>query len=299
MNGADPSATGALEPRASAPSGRDRFRAMLSRDAPALVAGAHDALSARLVEQSGFDAVWVSSLCVSAALKALPDANLISCTDMAEVTRNITARVSMPVLVDAETGYGDANNAALAAANLERAGAAGLCLEDNAFPKRNSFYDMPRSLVSPEEMQDKVAAVGKVLGGRLLVIARTETLIAGGGPDEALRRGYCYEEAGADALVVHAHRWDEARTVALGWKGRLPLVVIPTRFLDVTVNEFWEAGFRMVIYANLALRAAVTAMTTTLAQVRDGQAGSLDSQVASLSCLEEIMSVRDLLGVQR
>src|SRR5882757_582693 len=123
------------------------------------IGGAHDALSAVLLERAGFPALWVSGFAVSAAQFAMPDVNLVSMTESVDATRRICESVSVPVIVDADNGFGDATNAARAVREYGLAGAAGVCIEDNTFPKRCSLYPgAPRELISIEEMCLKLAA---------------------------------------------------------------------------------------------------------------------------------------------
>ncbi len=179
------------------------LRQALARTGPIVVGGAHDAISARLVEEASFDGVWLSSLGVSVARKALPDINLVTMSEMLEVARSITARIAIPLLADCENGYGDVFNVAYMVREFERAGVAAACIEDNVFPKRNSFYDVERSLISTAAMVEKIRA-GKAAqaSSDFMLIARTEALIAGLGAEAALRRAREYERAGADALVA-------------------------------------------------------------------------------------------------
>src|SRR5262252_2423747 len=161
---------------------------LLGRPRVALAAGAHDALSAKLAEEAGFDAVWASGFGIS-AVQAVPDANILTLTETLEAVRRICDAVSVPVVADCDNGYGNAINVMRTASEFERAGAAGICIEDNEFPKRCSFYaGVRRDLVPTEEHARKIAAaVAARRDPGFLVIARTEALIVGLGLAEALR----------------------------------------------------------------------------------------------------------------
>src|ERR1044072_1850196 len=128
------------------------FRDLINSKKVVVVGGAHDALSARLAEIAGFDAVWLSSLGVSAAFRALPDIGLLTSTEYLQVARNMTLRLTIPVIADCEEGYGDENNVVHTVREFERAGVGAICIDDNAYPKRNSFYSADRSLVSVDSM---------------------------------------------------------------------------------------------------------------------------------------------------
>ena len=184
-------------------------RLLLRGPGVVLAAGAHDALSAKLAEQAGFDAIWAGGFGIS-AVQAVPDANILTLTETLEAVRRIVDTVGIPVVADCDNGYGNAINVMRTAAEFERAGAAGICIEDNEFPKRCSFYaGVRRDLVPAEEHARKIeAATAARRDAGFLVIARTEALIAGLGQEEALRRARAYADAGADAVLVHSKAHD-------------------------------------------------------------------------------------------
>ncbi|HEX5646166.1 MAG TPA: isocitrate lyase/PEP mutase family protein, partial [Nitrospira sp.] len=104
------------------------------------IVGAHDALSARLIERAGFDGIWASGFAISASMKCIPDASFIDSSEQLAIERNIVEAVSIPVIADCDTGYGNALNVMRTVNDRERAGVAGICIEDNVYPKRCSFY---------------------------------------------------------------------------------------------------------------------------------------------------------------
>src|SRR6058998_905872 len=205
-----------------------------------LAAGAHDALSAKLAERAGFDAVWASGFGIS-AVQAVPDANILTLTETLEAVRRIVDAVGIPVVADCDNGYGNAINVMRTVGEFERAGAAGVCIEDNDFPKRCSFYvGVRRDLVAVDEHARKIeAATAARRDSRFVVIARTEALIAGLGLAEALGRARAYAAAGADAVLVHSKARDfrELASFAAAWDGRVPLVAVPTTYPGVTAVE--------------------------------------------------------------
>ncbi len=225
-------------------------RLLLRGPGVVLAAGAHDALSAKLAEQAGFDAIWASGFGIS-AVQAVPDANILTLTETLEAVRRIVDAVVIPVVADCDNGYGNAINVMRTAAEFERAGAAGICIEDNEFPKRCSFYaGVRRNLVPAEEHARKVeAATAARRDPGFLVIARTEALIAGLGHEEALRRARAYADAGADAVLVHskARDFNELHAFAEAWDRPVPLVAVPTTYPTVGAGELAAAGFRMAI----------------------------------------------------
>ena len=171
----------------------------------ATVMAAHNPLSARLAEEAGFDGIWASGFELSAAY-GLPDASLLSFTQHLDMTRAIIEQVNLPMIADLDTGYGNAINVGHVVGAYARAGAAAVVIEDKTFPKDTSLLAGARQeLIRIEEFQGKIEAARAAAAGHdLLVIARTEALIADLGMDEALRRGAAYAEAGADLLLIHS-----------------------------------------------------------------------------------------------
>src|SRR5690242_16725320 len=211
----------------------------------ATVMAAHNPLSARLAEEAGFDGIWASGFELSAAY-GVPDASLLSLTQHLDMTRAIIEQVGIPMIADLDTGYGNAINVGHVVGAYARAGSAAVVIEDKTFPKDTSLLAGARQeLVRVEEFQGKIeaarAAGASVAGGGhdLLVIARTEALIADLGIEEALRRGAAYAEAGADLLLIHSKRKtpDEIVAFANAWNGAIPLTIVPTAYPDLTEEK--------------------------------------------------------------
>jgi phosphoenolpyruvate phosphomutase len=272
-------------------------RPLLQGSSIVLAAGAHDALSAKLAEEAGFDAIWASGFGIS-AVQGVPDANILTLTETLEAVRRIVEAVDIPVVADCDNGYGNAINVMRTVGEFERAGAAGICIEDNEFPKRCSFYaGVRRELVPPAEHARKIeAATVARRDPAFAVIARTEALIAGLGMDEALTRARAYAAAGADAVLVHskAHDFAELREFARSWDGSVPLVAVPTTYPDVELAELEAAGFRMAIFANQALRAAIVAMRDALRDMRRRGLASVEGRIAPLEEVYALVGVPEL-----
>jgi phosphoenolpyruvate phosphomutase len=271
---------------------------LLRRPGTVLAAGAHDALSAKLAEEAGFDAIWASGFGIS-AVQAVPDANILTLTEALEAVRRIADAVGIPVVADCDNGYGNAINVMRTASEFERAGAAGICIEDNEFPKRCSFYSgVRRDLVPALEHARKIeAATTARRDPGFAVIARTEALIAGLGLDEALERARAYADAGADAILIHSKAKDfgELARFAARWDASVPLVAVPTTYPTVTAEELAAAGFRMAIFANQALRAAIVAMRDALRDIRrSGRAAAVEDRIASLEEVYALVGVPEL-----
>jgi phosphoenolpyruvate phosphomutase len=273
-----------------------KLRQLLRQPGIIKAVGAHDALSAKLIERAGFDAIWASGFAISASLKCIPDASFITSSEQLEVERNIAEAVTIPIIADCDTGYGNALNVMRTVNDRERAGVAALCIEDNVYPKRCSFYaGVRRELIPVEEHCGKIKAAKAAQTIRdFVVIARTEALIAGWGQEEALARAEAYAEAGADAVLIHSKSstFDELKTVAKSWSGRVPLVVVPTIFDQVTSAELEDAGFKIVIYANQMVRAGIRAMRDALTVMKkDTRPGSVNDQIVKLKEVYDIVGV--------
>src|SRR5579884_1642620 len=251
---------------------------------------AHNPLSARLAEEAGFDGIWASGFELSAAY-GVPDASLLSLTQHLDMTRAIGERVAVPVVADLDTGYGNAINVLHVVRLYAAAGAAAVVIEDKMFPKDTSLLAGGRQeLVRAEEFQGKIEAA-KAASGGMLVIARTEALIADLGLDEALRRG----TAGADLLLVHSRRKTPDEIVAFteAWPGTIPLVLVPTAYPDLTEARIEALGkIAIVIYANHAVRAAVAAMRRIFAEIRrDRGIHLVDKKIASVEDIFDLQRV--------
>ncbi|MCW5889478.1 MAG: isocitrate lyase/phosphoenolpyruvate mutase family protein [bacterium] len=282
---------------------RGALLSLLGQPGVLLAAGAHDALSAKLAEEAGFDAIWASGFGIS-AVQAVPDANILTLTETLDAVRRICDAVTIPVVADCDNGYGNAINVMRTAAEFERAGAAGMCIEDNEFPKRCSFYaGVSRDLVAAGEHARKIEAACAARRRRdFVVIARTEALIVGLGIDEALARARAYARAGADAVLVHSKEKDfaELRRFADRWDLSVPLVAVPTTYPEVTPPELEAAGFKLAIFANQALRAAIPAMRDVLVAMREaGRPAGAGSRIVPLDEVYRLVGVPELKANER
>jgi phosphoenolpyruvate phosphomutase len=281
------------QPRLSrADAKRVRLRNGLADDKPVVAVGAHDAMSARLIGNYGFDAVWVSGFGVSAMAYGLPDLNLVTMSETLAVTRSIEGVTELPVVVDCDNGFGGFSNVVRTAVEFDRAGVAAICIEDNLFPKRNSLYQgkSKRDLIPTKEQARRLkAAVEGKDSESFVVIARVEALIAGHGVDAAIERASAYAEAGADAILIHSKdkTLTEITDFLAAWRDTgidKPLVAVPTLFPDYTADELHEKGFSMVILANQPMRAAVKAMEETLEILdKERKPAAADPTIASVN----------------
>jgi phosphoenolpyruvate phosphomutase len=270
-----------------------RLRDAIARGTFSMAAGVHDGLSARIAADSGFDVLWASGLGISAS-HAVPDDSVLTMTEFLNAARVINEATDLPVLADCDTGFGDARNVARMVDQYERAGVAGVCIEDKVFPKRNSLGDGPQTQETIEAFCEKLEnAKAAKQDPDFVVVARIETFIQGGPKADALARADAYVAAGADAILIHSKSTDGAEVLdfARTWPATdVPLLAVPTTYPAVTADELGAAGISMAIYANQALRASVTAMQDSLAHI---------SQHRSTSQLEgQIAGLRDVFALQ-
>lgn len=260
------------------------------------IGGAHDALSAVLLECAGFPALWVSGYALSAAQFAMPDVNLVTMTESVEAARRICQSVKVPVIVDADNGFGDAINAMRAVREYGLAGAAGVCIEDNTFPKRCSLYPgAPHELISIDQMCQKLESARKAADPfGIFLIGRVESLIADLGAADAIERANAYADAGADAVLVHSKAFAPLREIAESGKLKKPLIAVPTLFGGTSFQEMADSGIAGAIYANQMLRAMVRACRP-MAEAMLGAASlaDLDDSLIPVSEINKLVKVPD------
>ena len=247
-----------------------QFRQLLHSPRVEFLMEAHNGLSARIVEEAGFRGIWASGLSISAAL-GVRDNNEASWTQVLEVVEFMSDATGIPILLDADTGYGNFNNMRRLVKKLEQRGVAAVCVEDKLFPKTNSFINSERQpLADADEFAGKIKAVKEAQSDEdFSVVARLEGLIAGWGMDEMLRRAEAYHAAGADALLIHSRKStpDQVLGFAAAWGDRCPLVIVPTTYYSTPVEVFEQAGISIVIWANQNVRASIDAMQQTTRRI--------------------------------
>ncbi len=243
-----------------------QFRDLLSTGRLECLMEAHNGLSARIVEEAGFPGIWASGLSISAAL-GVRDSNEASWTQVLEVVEFMSDATSVPILLDADTGYGNFNNMRRLVRKLEQRGVAAVCIEDKLFPKTNSFINSERQpLADLEEFAGKIKAVKDAQSdAAFCLVARLEGFIAGWDLEEMLRRAEACHAAGADALFIHSRKRTPHQVIAFAeaWQGRCPLVIAPTTYYSTPVEVFEQAGINLAIWANQNLRSSISAMQAT------------------------------------
>lgn len=243
----------------------ERLRALLRRPGILRIPGAHSALAGLLAREAGFEALYISGAAVSAD-HGLPDLGVLTMDELCAVVRAIARATDLPLLVDGDTGYGEALNAMRLVRELEAAGAAAVHIEDQVLPKKCGHLN-DKTLVGPDEMAAKVA--GAVRARRhLQIIARTDA-VASEGMEAAIARARLYVDAGADAVFPEALRSEEEfRAFAAALP--VPLLANMTEFgrtPALSAQRLEDLGFKMVIWPVSALRIAAHAMETFYRQL--------------------------------
>jgi phosphonopyruvate hydrolase len=269
------------------------LRTRLNVNRPALAMAAHNPLAAKLAADAGFDAIWGSGFELSASY-AVPDANILPMSTHLEMMRAIGQVQDAPVIADLDTGFGNAVNVAYVVPQYAAAGVAAVVIEDKTFPKDSSLRPGGRQQLVPiGEFQGKVAAAKESAkastsaSSDVLVVARTEALIAGLGQDEALRRGTAYAEAGADAVLIHSKQEtpDEILAFCRAWPGIVPLVLVPTSYPQLSFGDIAALNkVGLIICGNHAIRAAVAAMQAVFRRIlAEGGIAGVESDIASVA----------------
>jgi len=277
--------------------GAPALRALLAGGEPVLAPGAYDGLSARLVEQAGFPAVYMTGFGASASLLGRPDVGLLSFAEMADHARRLVQAVEVPVIADADDGYGNPLNVMRTVREFEAAGVAALHIEDQVAPKRCGHMD-GKDVIDAGEMVEKVhAAVEARRSPELVIIARTDAR-AVEGLDGALERAQRYREAGADMLFVEAPETeDEVAAVAEAFPGT-PLLfnwVDGGRSPALGLDRLRELGFALVIFPLSALLVTSRAVRAALGRLReDGTPAAID-----LPAFDEFTDLIGLPDVRR
>jgi phosphoenolpyruvate phosphomutase len=276
------------------------MKELMSRPDAALLIGVHNALGAKIAEECGADGLWISSFEVHTAAR-LPDADILGTQDYVNVIQQIVDRVDVPVLVDGNAGGGNAINTIRLVREFEKAGARGMCIEDNPFPKRCSFYDgMQDELEPTTTFQGKImASIEKRTIDDFAIIARLEALNKGLGLDTALERGKAYVAAGAEGVLIHHKGSDPAPVFEFAerWYAEedVPLVCVPTTYNSVRFEDLESAGFKLVIFANYGIRSIVRSLRDTFGTIMaDRRLADANDQVVSMEEVFDLIYLDEL-----
>jgi 2-methylisocitrate lyase-like PEP mutase family enzyme len=263
-----------------------RLREILDKREAVLVPGAANALAARIIEDLGFKAVYVTGAGITNTFLGSPDIGLISMTELGNHVGAMRDAVALPLIVDADTGFGNALNVARTIRVLERSGANAIQLEDQEFPKRCGHFS-GKSVIDRAEMVQKIhAAVDARHDADLIIIARTDAL-ASHGFEDAIERAAACIEAGADMTFIEAPKTKE-EIAEIPKRLRVPqLINIVSGGLTPTIGlrELETFGFSMILYANAALQASIAGMQNVLKHLKTH--GTLEGASALLASFEE------------
>ena len=277
------------------------LRRMLDGPEIIVLPGAYDALSARLAQRAGFAALFTTGFGFSASLLGQPDFGLLTMSETMERVRHIVSAVGIPVVADMDTGYGNPLNVARTVRECVAAGAAGIILEDQQWPKKCGHFE-GKKVIAAEEHASKIRAASDAREkSDLVIIARTDAR-APLGLDESIRRGRMYRDAGADVVFVEAPQSvDELRAV----KAAIPDVPLFANMIEggrtpmLTYDELQSLGYKMVVYPLSALFAATRAIERVYAELFTKKTtAAVSGELVSFHEFEEIVGVPELRALE-
>ena len=276
------------------------IRELLEQPGIICTLGAHDVLSALLIEQAGFETVFIGGFGTSASLFGLPDLNFVNMMEMVDATRRMTRRVSIPVIADADTGHGDLHNVMRCVEEFEGAGAAGIILEDQVFPKRCGHFGNKQVIPAQEMVAKFKAAVSARADKDFIFIARTDSRETDG-LDEAIDRINRYCDAGADVAFIEAplsvdeleeicKRVEYPKFVNMLAFGKTPIL---------TAKELEDMGFKMMV-APIDSVLLTAKIMRDMAEVfkRDGHTKALYDQMVDFDGIKNILGLKEYLSLQ-
>ncbi len=273
-----------------------RLRELLARPKVLMAPGAADALTARLIAKHGFEAIYMTGAGTTAVRLGMPDVGLLTMNEMVDNARSIADASQLPLIADADTGYGGPVNVQRTVRAYERAGVAGIHIEDQQWPKRCGHL-AGKSLIPAEEMAAKIrAGIDAKLDPDFVLIARTDAL-AVEGFERAMERCRLYEEAGADMIFLEAPSKME-HLAAIPKAFRKPTLYNmassgKTPFLPA--DEIQKLGFKVIIYPNFALLSAITAINKTLTEIKTkGTPAGIVHDIASFQDFFNLVGMKEV-----
>jgi 2-methylisocitrate lyase-like PEP mutase family enzyme len=269
-----------------------QLRSLLDNEAPVVAPGAFNALFARLIEEAGFGAVYLSGAGVANGLLGRPDLGLVTMSEMVMVAERICEVVGVPVIADGDTGYGGVHNVARTVAAYERAGVAAIQIEDQRFPKRCGHFD-GKEVVSADEMVERVVAARRARSGDdgIVIIGRTDAA-AIEGIEEAIARARKYGEAGADVLFVEAPSNRDELAMVADELGDWPLVANMVEWGKtplLSAEELGELGFSLILFPGSVTRTVTRAAREVLDELRS--TGTTVGRLSEMATFDEVNRV--------
>ena len=249
---------------------------------------AHNGISAKIVEETGFKGIWASGLSISAQC-GVRDSNELSYTQVLDICEYMSDITTIPILLDGDTGFGNFNNARRLVNKLEKINIAGVCIEDKLFPKTNSFIGSKQKLEDPEVFSRKIQAMKDTqVDPNFQVVARVEAFISGYDAEEAVRRAEIYKEAGADSILMHSKKstCEDIDNFIKLWENKHPVVIVPTTYHGTPTQHFKDIGINTIIWANHNIRSSITAMQNITKKIYDA---------SNISCVNDnIVPVKEI-----
>lgn len=276
------------------------LRELIKDDKILIVPGAYDALTAKLIEGEGFQAVYMTGYGTSASIFGLPDLGLITMTEMVENASRIARAVNIPLIADADTGYGNPINVVRTVKEFERAGVAAIHIEDQEWPKRCGHM-MGKKVIEAEDMVGKIrAAIDARKSSEFLIIARTDA-IATRGFDEAIERGKIYAEEGADILFIEAPRTkNQMKKIPKLLKMVPHLINLSPRTPNLSKEELIQMGYSIVLYPGICLAATILACREDLKLLNEtGKQREFKDVIQSFSELNAFLDVPNYNELQK
>ena len=279
-----------------------QFRSLLNSPKLEFLLEAHNGISAKIAEESGFKGLWAGGLAI-AAQYGVRDSNEASWTQVLEVLEFMADATSIPIMLDGDTGYGNFNNVRRLVQKLEQRGIAAVCIEDKLYPKTNSFIDgNKQELANIDEFCSRIKA-GKDAqkDDEFSIITRVEAFISGWGLGEAIKRAEAYHEAGSDGILIHSARSEPSEIIAFKneWGDRLPVIIVPTKYYSTPTEIFSQVGISMAIWANHMIRSSIESMQQTAASIiQKKSVVALEDKIASVSEIFRLQGVSELLEAE-
>ncbi len=275
-----------------------RLRTLLARPGCLVAPGVADGLAARLVAMEGFEAVYMTGFGTSITRLGMPDVGLLTATEMIDTASRIVDASGLPVIADADTGYGNPINVRRTIRDYEKAGVAGVHLEDQSWPKRCGHLSGKKVIPTAEMVAKIKSACDSRRDSDFVIISRTDA-IAVEGLDAALERGERYREAGADVIFIEAPVGrEQVEKVCARFKG-VPLLynmAASGKTPDLPADELGRLGFKLAIYPNWVLLAAIPAMKNILHELK--KTGSIAHMRDKVATFKEFTEVAGLPEVQ-
>ena len=279
-----------------------QFRSLLNSPKLEFLLEAHNGISAKIAEESGFKGLWAGGLAI-AAQYGVRDSNEASWTQVLEVLEFMSDATSIPIMLDGDTGYGNFNNVRRLVQKLEQRGIAAVCIEDKLYPKTNSFIDgNKQELANIDEFCSRIKA-GKDAqkDDKFSIITRVEAFISGWGLGEAIKRAEAYHEAGSDGILIHSAKSEPSEIIAFKneWGDRLPVIIVPTKYYSTPTEIFSQVGISMAIWANHMIRSSIESMQQTAASIiHNKSVVALEDKIASVSEIFRLQGVSELLEAE-